>query len=239
MPVPGPGCPVPGCGHPYLAWHRFGDGEAVALCLAHREQAAEVPPDRLRLLGRSPGARRPAWLQRKVLARVGGNFFYETPTILRLGSVTSIGFGRDERGDLLLNLRMPTASGQPRAVLLDSFWQVPPAGAEVVCPPSGRLLDLAYPNGDRFRLQLLEVHGAGALQARFGTVARWAYRVEFPVTLAEISLAVDNTDLAFGPDTTGMGGPPTADCFTSSGPPALDIPLTADQEAGLFPGGTG
>jgi hypothetical protein len=239
VPVPGGGCPVPGCGHPYLAWHRFGDDEAVALCLAHREQAAGAPPDRLRRLERPPAGTRPAWLQRKVLARVGGNFFYETPTVLRLGSVTSIGFGRDERGDLLLTLRMPTASGQPRAVLVDSFWEVPPAGAQVVSPPSGRLLDLAYPDGDRFRLRLLEVHSAGALQARFGAVARWAYRVEYPVTLAEISLGVANTDLAFGPDTTDMGGPTTRECFTSHGPAAIEIPITADQEAGLFPGEAG
>ena len=177
----------------------------------------------------------PGWRQRRVLARVAGNFFYETPVILRLGTVTAIGFGRDDEGGLLLTVRMPTASGHPRAVLIDSLWVVPPTGAEVASPPSGRLLDIAYPDGDRFRVELTEIATAGALQMRFGSVARWAYRVEFPVTLAEISLTVANTDLEVGPDDTCMGGPRTVDCFTSHGGPAIHIPLTAAQEDGLFP----
>jgi len=132
---------------------------------------------------------------------------------------------------------MPTTSGQPRATLVDGFWEVLPTGGEVVCPASGRLLDIAYPNGDRFRVEFTEVHNAGALQLRFRSVARWAYRVEFPVTLAEIALSVANTDLGFGPDTTSMGDPatPTTDCFTSHGLAALEVRMTEDQVRGLFP----
>lgn len=177
----------------------------------------------------------PAWLRRKVLARVGGNFYYETPIILRLGTIPCIAFARDQHENLLLNLRMPTTSGEPRAVLTDSYWEVPPTGAEVVCPSSGRLLDIAYPNGDRFRAEFRDIHNGRALQVLFGSVARWAYRVEFPVTLAEIALTVANTDLVVGPHHTGMGGPATTDSFTSHGVAALDVRMTADQVKGLFP----
>jgi len=239
------GCPVPGCANPYLSWHYLGPDEKIILCLAHAEQAARtaVPAERLRALALAadqpahPASTRPVWQQRKILARVCGNFFYETPIILRLGTVTSIGFNRDEEDSVLLDLRMPTVSGEPRAVITGSFLEVPPAGAEVVCPPSGRLIDIAYPNGDHFRAEFTDVHTARALQVRFGTVARWAYRVQFPVTLATIALTVADTDLEFGPDRTEMGGAPTTDCFTSHGDAAIDVRMTAHQLDGLFPGG--
>lgn len=232
-------CPVPGCAHPYLTWHHFGDEEKVALCLTHAAQADEgaVGLDRLRALVRANEAPpdRPAWRQRPVLARVAGNFFYEVPILLRLGWVTCIGFGRDDNGVLQLDVRMPTASGQRRPVLAGGFWEVPPEAAEVTCPRSGRLIDIAYPNGDRFRAELTEVHNAGALQMRFGTVARWAYRVEFPVTLLQIAMNVAGTDLELGPHHTGMGGPQSEDCFISHQPVAIDIPLDSYQLAALFP----
>jgi hypothetical protein len=234
-------CPVPGCGNPYLVWH----DEEVALCLLHRDQAVRerLSAERLRLLQRAglqpphPGRSRTGWRHRKVLARVGGNFFYETPVILRLGPVTAVGFSRDDEGRLLLDVRMPTASGRPRATLVGSFWERPPAGADVACPRSGRLVDVAYPNGDRFRAELTDIHTARALQVRFGNVARWAYRVRFPLTLAELALTVANTDIQFGPHQTAMGGPTTVDCFSSHDTAALEIPMTPDQVAGLYPAG--
>lgn len=232
-------CIAPGCANPYLAWHPIAPDEAVPLCLAHAKQAVDTaaPADRLRSLAQAASRERawPIWRQRHLLVRMAGDFYYETPILLRLGSMTCIGVSRGEEANLQLTLRMPTASGQPRAVITDNVWQAPPDGAEVTCPSSGRVLDIAYPNGDHFRADFTDVHNAGVLQMRFGTVARWAYRVEFPVTLAEISLAVANTDIELGPDRTGMGGPSTVDCFTSHRPVAIDIPLTSDQVATLFP----
>ncbi len=212
-----PGCLVPGCGNPYLAWHEVGPDEAVAMCLPHVEQAVAtgVPADRLRALDRSRTGPGPAWQQRPALVRVAGNFFYETPVVFRLGSITCIGFSRDEQHNLLLDLRMPTTSGQRRARMTGNIWEVPPTDAELVCPRSGRLIDISYPNGDRFRAELIDVHTARALQVRFGNVARWAYRVRFPATLIEVTMTVANTDLTFTPDETCIGGPTTIECFTS------------------------
>lgn len=235
----GVACAAPGCANPYLAWHHIGPDEKVALCLAHAQQATEAPADRLQALARAserpahPG--RPAWQRRNVLARVGGNFFYETPVILRLGRLTVIGFSRDEQRNLLLTLRMPTASGEPRPVITENFWEVPPSGAKLVCPPSGRLLDIAYTNGDRFRAAFTDLHTAGVLQARFGKVARWAYRVRFPVTLVELALTVANTDLELSPDHTAMGNSPSVDCFTSHGDAAIDVRMPPNQVEALFP----
>lgn len=227
---------APGCANPYLTSHPIGPDEVVPLCLTHARQATDTdaPADRLRALAQAAGrpssrTPRPVWQQRPLLCRVAGNFFYETPVIFRLGTVTCIGFGRDGEGNLQLTLRMPTASGQRRATIVDNVWEVLPEGAEVACPPSGRLLDITYPDGDRFRAEFTDVHNGAALQARFGGVARWAYRVVFPATLVELSASVANTDLDFGPNHCTLGGPSTKDCFTSHGQAAIDIPVTPDQ----------
>jgi len=236
-------CLAPGCGNPFLVRHELGPDEAVALCLSHRDQAVAdaVPADRLRALDRSrrdPSQPMPppaAWRQRPFLVRVAGNFFYETPVVFQLGSVTCVGFSRDEDHALQLDLRMPTASGRSRARITANVWDEPPPGTDLACPRSGRLVDISYPGGDRFRADFTEVHSDRVLQHRFGSVARWAYRLRYPVTLVQITVAVANTDLHFGPDDSCMGGPTTVDCFTSHGGPAIHIPITADQERGLFP----
>lgn len=233
----GAACVVPGCSVPYLTVRELGPDEALTLCLGHAEQAAAAPDERLRHLAGTPRrhASRPPWRTRPLLARVGGNFYYETRVLFRLGAVTCVGFDRDDGGNLLLDLRMPTASGQPRARISGNLWKVLPDGAEVACPASGRLLDISYPDGDRFRAEFSDVHDVRALRARFGGVARWAYRIRFPVTLVELSLRVANTDLGFDPEGTEMGGPSTVDCFTSHGIAAIGINLTKDQLDGLFP----
>ena len=247
IPVSGSGspprCAVPGCAVPYVVRHAVDAGQSVSLCLAHAEQAvaAAVPRERLHALSQAAppagGPRRAErpWQQRKVLTRVAGNFFYETPVVFRLGSITCVGLERDGDGNVVLELRMPTASGQRRARMTANVWETPPTGAEVRCPPSGRLLDIAYPGGDRFRIELVDIHTSRALQARYGNVARWAYRLDYPVTLAEVTMAVANTDLTFTPDDTCIGGPTTVDCFTSHVRSAIDIPLPYDQLVGLFP----
>jgi len=167
---------------------------------------------------------------------VAGNFYYETPVVFRLGSVTCFGFTRDEDHALQLDLRMPTASGRSRARMTGNIWETPPDGADLVCPRSGRLVDITYPDGDHFRADFTDVHGDRVLQHRYGSVARWAYRLQFPVTLMQVTVAVANTDLSFGPDDSCMGGPTTVDCFTSHGGPAIHIRLTSEQEHGLLPG---
>jgi hypothetical protein len=235
-------CIAPGCANPYVTRYALGADEVVPLCLTHAKQATETdaPADRLRSLAQAasrpdPRRQRPAWQQRPLLARVASNFFYENPELFRLGPVTCIGFDRGEEGNLLLTLRMPTTSDQPKAAITNNVWDVLPDGAEVVCPPSGRVLDISYPDGDRFRIEFTDVHSAAALQMRFGNIARWAYRVTFPCTYVEVSATVANTDLDFGPSHCAFDGPGTKDCFTSHGGPAYEVRLAPDQLDLLFP----
>ena len=164
-------CPLRGCGSPYLTWHHFDPPwriekhhrpqGMIALCREHADKAdhGSFTDDQLRELKRMGRSRAKLvrgqfdWMRRDLLAVVGGNFYYDQRVILRINDIPCIWFDRDEEDYSLLNFKMPTISGRPRAQVESNFWSVTPAVDEVVCPPSGRLIEVAYPkNGDKFRV---------------------------------------------------------------------------------------
>jgi hypothetical protein len=134
------GCPVEGCGNPYLTWHHFDPPWAteqhhnpegmIALCRDHHPEAdsgaftkTQLPEfkergrDRAQALGG-----RFNWMRENLLAIVGGTFYYEVPVAVRIQGTKIAWFNREESGRLLVNLLMPTTSGEPRVVMLDNFW---------------------------------------------------------------------------------------------------------------------
>jgi hypothetical protein len=108
------GCPVPGCGSPYLTWHHFDppwseqehhDPQGmIAICRDHHPEADQGAFTREDLhafkeAGRDRGAvleGRFNWMRRKLLAVVGGSFFLETPIIVQLFDHRLIWFSRDD-----------------------------------------------------------------------------------------------------------------------------------------------
>lgn len=91
------------------------------------------------------------WMRRDLLAIVGGNYYYETPVILRFHGENAIWFNRDEDGYHLLNVRMLTTSSEERTRLEDNFWVSRGKPDRLVSPPHGRLLEVRYGNGDTCR----------------------------------------------------------------------------------------
>lgn len=97
------GCPVEGCGSPYLMWHHFDPtwserqhhepGGMVALCRDHHPEAdsGAFTHDQLREFKRVGRDRRQAlharfnWMRRDLLAVVGGQFYYDTPIAVQVG----------------------------------------------------------------------------------------------------------------------------------------------------------
>ncbi len=151
------GCPVEGCGSPYLTWHHFDppwaepaasragwDGRSVPRpssgggCWGFHEGGAPALQgrgrDRSQVLGATFN-----WMRESLLAVVGGNLYYETPIALRMGDSPIVWFNRDPSGRLLVNLQMVTTSGEPRLVMLDNFWMAEGRESDIQCPPSGRL----------------------------------------------------------------------------------------------------
>lgn len=245
------GCPVEGCGSPYLTWHHFDPRWAVrqhhepdgmvALCRDHHPEAdaGAFTIEQLRDMKREGRDRNQAigarlnWMRDKLLAVVGGNFYYETPIVLRVQHLPVVWFNRDELGRLLVNLQMLSTSGQPRIVMIDNFWLS--AGtdeSEIVCPPSGRLVSARYPNGDQLKIAFRELASVEELDRRYASaglpadvkkrfeglgmplpemrtshiesVARFG--IEFPLAAVEITMEIAGTELRLGPTHTTLPG---------------------------------
>ncbi len=244
------GCPVDVCGSPYLTWHHFDppwsveehhrpDG-MVALCRDHHPEADAgaftveqlrafkgVGRDRSQALGA-----RFNWTRERLLSVVGGNFYYETPIPVRIGVVPVVWFNRDASERLLVNIRMPTTSGEPRMMMIDNVWITEGAHEhEIVCPPSGRLVSAKYPNGDRLKIEFRELMSLEDLDRRYPPPGLPAdvrarlegsgmslpemptshaetvrnFGVEFPITSVEITMDVAGSDLRLGPTQTSIG----------------------------------
>jgi hypothetical protein len=248
-------CPVQGCGSPYLTWHHFDPPWRVehhhrpegmiALCRPHADKAdhGSFTDDQLRelkQLGRARAAMARGqfdWMRRDLLAVVGGNFYYETPVIFQVGNTPCIWFERDEDGYLLLNFKMPTIGGRPRAQIERNFWNVSPAVEEVICPPSGRLIEVAYPNGDKFRAEFFDADSPSALDKRYTRRGRrdWYTSVRFPLTVVELWETAAGTNIEFGPKSSLIGNNRMIDCFAGHCAVAIQLEVNPSQLSKLFP----
>lgn len=226
-------CPVAGCGSPYLSWHHFDppwraehhhrpEG-MIALCVTHAHQADNraFTGNQLRALKRRGRDSAHAiagqfnWMRQTLLARVGGNYYYETPVIFQIGTEPCIWFGRNDDGELLLNFRMPTISTAPRAIIRDNCWEVPPAIDQLVCPPMGRLIEVTYENGDMLKVEFTEVEDPAAMAKKFPDTAnaRWLGNVAFPITLVDAWETAAGTNIEFGPHMSRVAGGVMVGCF--------------------------
>lgn len=182
----GYGCPVEGCGNPYLTWHHFDPpwaerqhfepGGMVALCLTHHKAAdggafTVEQLHELKRVGRDRSlalAGRFEWMCEELLAVVGGNFYYQTPIAVRFGDQSVVWFNRRPgSNELLLNLVMPTISETPRMLMTDGEWVEGSGTAEIVCPPSGYLVSAKYPGGDALRVRFRELASIEELDRRY------------------------------------------------------------------------
>jgi hypothetical protein len=224
------GCPVEGCGSPYLTWHHFDPAWSeqehhepegmIALCREHHGQAdaGAFTNDQLRAL-KAEGDRRGAqikgrfnWMRQDVLAVVGGNFYLETPIIVQLRDQPVVWWKRDSDGFLLLNVGMLTASGEPRAAIMDNDWITEGTEADIECPPSGRLLKISYPNGDLLRVEFRNIESALDFEARYSTQP--AFDPTFPLTAVEIQMEVADTEISFNARQTQIGGGTMINCWS-------------------------
>lgn len=245
------GCPVAGCGSPYLTWHHFDPPWAmrqhhepdgmVALCRDHHPEAdaGAFTIEQLREMKREGRDRNKGigarfnWMRDKLLAVVGGNFYYETPVVLRVQHLPVVWFNRDLSGRLLVNLQMLSTSPQPRMVMIDNFWlSTGTDESEIVCPPSGRLISAKYPNGDQLKVEFRELASVEELDRRYAPAGRPAevkarfeglgmpvpdtgashaesvdrFGIEFPLAAVEITMEIAGTELRLGPKHTTLPG---------------------------------
>jgi hypothetical protein len=220
----------------------------IALCREHADKAdnGSFTDDQLRKMKREGRARglevrgRFDWMRQDLLAAVGGNFFYQTNVILELGPTRCIWFDRDDEGYLLLNFKMPTLTGQVRAQIDQNIWSVVPEVSEVVCPPSGRLVEVSYNNGDKFRAEFYDVASPDELAARYpdSNTPNWSVNIDFPVTVVELWETAAGTSIEFGPRFSRLPGNNIfMNCYAAGGRAAFHIEVPSADLARLFPTG--
>ncbi len=185
----------------------------IALCVEHAPKAdnGAFTDDQLRELKRVGVERAKEvrgqfdWMRDEILVRVGGSYFYQQDRVFEVGTQPVIWFNRDDDGYLLLNFVMPKFFDAPRATIVDNFWSIAPDVKEVICPPSGRLIDIDYGDGDRFRAEFLTLKSQSEALDRFPDAQIWISDVTFPLTVVELAESTANPIFQFDRDQIRIG----------------------------------
>jgi hypothetical protein len=234
------GCPVPDCDNPYLTYHHFdppwhvqahhSPEGMIALCATHHAQAdaGAFTDGQLRAMKHDAVSRpirgRFNWMRDRLLAVVGGNFYYETLTILTFRGEKSIWFNRDSDDRLLLNIRMLTSSGAPRLRLEDNDWLVLGNPLDFESPPSGKRIYAKYDNGDDLRVEFRELPDEESAIALYPTLhPAVTAHVQFPIVAVEVQETIGGTPYCFSPNDTCLPGIQVTGCFSSHVQTALNL----------------
>lgn len=211
------GCPVSGCGNPYLTYHHFDPewhieqhndpARMIALCRQHHDKAAAFSIEECREMKRNALARaapvqgRFDWMKRDIVAIAGGNA-YLVQCVIRFGDQPLIWFNRDDENHQLLNIHMPPDSnGKERTSLVDNDWVLRGDPLDVASPPNGAELDIRYGNGDKLYIRFRSLDAAG-LEARYPYAVGIVGPEAFPITTVEVNLALTAQNLELTP--TGL-----------------------------------
>lgn len=214
------GCPVGGCGNPYLEYHHFdppwhverhhNPSGMLALCANHHAKADALTVEQCRELKTGPQSAtvrgRFEWMRREVVAIVGGNYYHETPHMVVSRGEPLIWFERDEDGYLLLNMRMLTASHERRAQLLANDWDIAGDPLDVESPPNGSYLRVRYSNGDDVRIRFKQWDSAESLGAKHPRILSLEDTISFPLVTVEIAMVVGGTGVRFDARSSEIGG---------------------------------
>lgn len=217
------GCPVKGCGSPFLEWHHFDppwrelnhhNAEGmIALCTEHHAQAdgGAFTTEQLKHLKHSKDAAaavkgRFNWLRNELLMVVGGNYFLETYEAVRYKGYPLIWLNRDDEGYLLLNIAAVTVDGEPRLSMEENFWTAHGNEEDVECPPSGKMLSAKYANGDSCSVKFLELTSPEALRRQYPSAPKALFDINTPVTAVEVTLRLKSVELDIGPKETVING---------------------------------
>jgi len=220
------GCPVEGCGNPYLEYHHFDPrwsqtphhdpNGMIALCSRHHPHAdaGAWTKDQLREMKRhrsSDVGEKLQWMRTDVLTVVGGNFFYETPVAVQYRQQPVVWYRRDDQRRLLLNIRMLSLSSEPRLTVDDNDWVVRGTPLNLECPPSGKKISARYLNGDYISIEFTEIESSKDLFRRLPKLGPPPENIDdhpftFPLAICEITMSVAGTSLRFGPKGVAFPG---------------------------------
>ena len=146
------GCPVKGCGNPYLEYHHFdppvnirahNEPEGmIALCAQHHKKAdggSYTIPQLHNLKKDRTNAKLVRgnldWLRNELLAVIGGNFYFETPIPVYIDNQEVIAIKRDKEGYLRLSVHMLSMQAEERLIINDNSWENIGSPTDLRSPP--------------------------------------------------------------------------------------------------------
>jgi hypothetical protein len=241
------GCPVPGCGCPFLEWHHFDPpwsernhhdlSGMIALCSRHHPLAdgGAYSVEQLRefktLSASTPKSvvrERFDWLRKRVVVRAGSNVAADCLGVLDVDSEPAIWLSRDPKGHALLNFDFNklTLCDERRPTMLEGFWTADVDGlSDLECPPSGRLLRVKYANGDDYRIEFEECKDSERLIAKFGPMGT-SLEPLLPFLLVDARISVGGSETELGDRFTQVPRHRLSDNFLlgSAGKAAINIP---------------
>jgi hypothetical protein len=217
------GCPVKGCGNPYLEYHHFdppvnvrSHNESqgmIALCAQHHkkadggtytiEQLHEFKSDRTNAETVKGNL---DWLRRDLLAVVGGVFYYETPRIIVIDGYELVSLKRDREGYLRLSINMLSIDAEERLIIKDNSWENIGDPIDLRCPPQGKELEVKYANGDFLYLKFVELNSSEEASKKYNnSMLSNNDSINFPITAVEVNMNIGGTNIQLTPDATTFG----------------------------------
>jgi hypothetical protein len=218
------GCPVKGCGNPYLEYHHFDPPVSVrphndpagmiALCAQHHKKAdgGTYTIEQLHALKSDKANAQLVkgnldWLRRDLLAVVGGVLYYETPIIIVIDNHELVSLKRDNEGYLRLSINMLSINAEERLIVEDNSWENIGSPIDLRCPPQGKELEVKYANGDFLYIKFLELKNSDEAHARYNNDAfKNGDITNFPITVVEVNMDIGGTNIRLSPTSTTFGG---------------------------------
>lgn len=215
------GCPVKGCGNPYLEYHHFdppvsvkphNDPEGmIALCAQHHKKAdgGAYTTEQLHAFKADKANADMVkgnldWLRKDLLAVVGGNFYYETPKIITIDNIDLVSLVRDEDGYLRLNVNMLSLEPEERIIIKENSWENIGSPIDLRSPPQGKELEVSYPNGDYLYLRFIELKSEELAIKKYGHDI--FSDLKFPLTVVEVNMKIAGTRIELSPKSSQIGG---------------------------------
>lgn len=227
------GCPVDGCGSPYLEYHHFDPPVNVrahnephgmiALCPTHHgkadggnytnEQLHELKKNKVNseiIKGNLD------WLRNKLLAVVGGNYYYETPRIIVIDNHDVVALYRDKDGYLRLTVNMLSILPEDRLVIESHSWENIGSPVDLRCPPQGKELEVKYKNGDYLHLRFLVLNSIEDAKKRYKNEMLTKLSEHFPLTALEVNMNIGGVNIELAPGGSNLQGIQMIGCLSMS-----------------------
>ena len=130
---------------------------------------------------------------------------WNVPCPIAQGKHQLIWFNRDEEHNLLLNIQLPKQRNPAVPLISDNVWMRLGTPKDVVCPPSGRKLEISYRNGDRFHVEFHSLNCEEDLLRFFPQPRSDEVYRHIPGTAVEIHYVCPSLGVAFHPSYTELG----------------------------------